>query len=77
MGARRMDVKLKPSNGTAHTLTQEGCTDMARHGVLSQRIALTGRCSSEKWKKIYNAAKLSGSPASTLLAQINSQAVDD
>ena len=41
--ARRIDVKLAPSNYTTHTLRQESCTDMARHGVLSWHIEMTGR----------------------------------
>ena len=77
--ARKMNVKLDPSNYTAHTLRQGGCTDMARHGVPSWRIQMTGRWSSKKWKKIYintdwrDIAKLSGLSVSTLLDQIGSQ----
>ena len=43
--ARKMNIKLDPSNYTANTLRQEGCTDMARHGVASWRIEMTGRWS--------------------------------
>ena len=44
-----MDIKLDPSNYTSHTLRQGGCTDMARHGVPSWRMEVTGRWSSKKW----------------------------
>ena len=81
--ARKMDIKLDPSNYTAHTLRQGGCTDMARHGVPSWRIEMTGRWSSKKWKKTYintdwrDIAKISGFSVSTLLDQIKSQPVDN
>ena len=43
-----MDVKLDPSNYTAHALRQGGRTDMARHGVPSWHIEMTGRWLSKK-----------------------------
>ena len=81
--ATKMNVKLDPSNYTAHTLRQGGCTDMARHGVPSWRIQMTGRWSSKKWKKIYintdwrDIAKLSGFSVSNLLDQIKTKTVED
>ena len=41
--ARKTDIKLHPSNYTAHTLRQGGCIDMARQGVLSWHNEMTGR----------------------------------
>ena len=65
-----------------YTLRQGGCTDVARHGVPSRGIEMTGRWSSKKEKKIYITAdlrdltKLTGFPVSALLEQIKSQPVD-
>ena len=36
-----MNVKFGPSNYSAHTLRQRGCTDMVRHGIQSGCIELT------------------------------------
>ena len=81
--ARKMNIKLDPSNYTAHTLRQGGCTDMARHGIPSWRIEMTGRWSSKKWKTTYintdwrDIAKISGFSVTELLDQIKSQPVDN
>ena len=69
--ARTVDVKLNSSKYTAHTSKQEGCTDMARRGVPSWRIEMTGRGSSKKQQKIHieidwrDVAKLGGFSVST------------
>ena len=81
--ARKVYIKLDPSNYATHTLRQGGCTDMARHGVPSWRMEMTWRWSSKKLKKTYinadwrDIAKLSGFSVSTLLDLIKSQPVED
>ena len=79
--AKNMNVKMAPTNNTAHTIRQGSCTDMARHGVPSWRIQIemTGRCASKGWKKMCfntvwrDVAKLSGFTISSSLDQMKSQ----
>ena len=73
---KKLKVKLDPRKYTPHTLRQGGCTGMARHGVPSWRIEMTGRWRSKMWRKTYintdwrDMAKLSNQTVTELLDKI-------
>ena len=75
---KKLRIKIDPSKYTPHTLRQGGCTDMARHGVPSWRIEMTGRWRSKMWRKTYintdwrDMAKLSNHTVTELLDMIKS-----
>ena len=46
--ARTINDKFDSSNSAAHALKQEGCTDLAEHGVSSWCTKMTGSWSSTK-----------------------------
>ena len=79
--AKKMKLKLNPSNYPAHSMRQGRCTDIARHNFPAWRIERSGRWQSDIWKKTYintdwrDISKISGRSVKNLLDNIKANPV--